>query len=115
MSAESTKIEEATPPTAPERYLRMTIWEHLAELRTRLIRAALGLGVGFSVCWAYREKLLAWLVKPYEHAWIARHFPGAPELQTLSPADVFIGYLQLSLVGGIVCAIPIIFYQLWAF
>lgn len=121
MSAERTNTEEAPltqggpTPDAPERDLRMTIWEHLQELRTRLVRAAIGLGIGFSACWAYREKLLAWLVKPYEHAWFERKFPGAPELQTLSPADVFIGYLQLSLVGGVICAIPIIFYQLWAF
>src|SRR5438270_1460653 len=98
----------ATEPAAPERDVRMTIWEHLGELRNRLIRAALALFVGATVCWVYREKLLAWLVKPYEQAWVARHFPGAPELQTLSPADVFVGYLQLSLVGGVVCAIPII-------
>jgi sec-independent protein translocase protein TatC len=106
---------DVTEPAAPERDIRMTIWEHLGELRNRLIRAALALFVGATVCWVYREKLLAWLVKPYEQAWVARHFPGAPELQTLSPADVFVGYLQLSLVGGVVCAIPIIFYQLWAF
>lgn len=106
---------EEKPPPLPEEEVRMTIWEHLAELRSRIIRAALGVLVSTIVCWVYHERLLALLVKPYERAWIARHFPGAPELQTLSPADVFVGYLQLSLLGGIICAMPVVFYQLWAF
>ena len=36
-------------------------------------------------------------------------------LQTLAPADAFLGYLELSLTAGIVGAAPVIFYQLWAF
>jgi sec-independent protein translocase protein TatC len=99
---------------APEADVKMTIWEHVSELRSRLVRAAIGLFVSTSVCWVFRVKLLAWVVKPYERAWMER-LPGTPELQTLSPADVFVGYLQLSLVGGVILAAPIIFYQLWAF
>src|SRR5271154_285727 len=108
----------ATPqpqPETPERDVKMTIWEHLDELRKRLVRAGIACILGFAFCWTMRQRLLAWLVHPYEKAWVARHFPGAPELQTLAPADVFVGYLQLSLVGGVVIAIPVIFYQLWAF
>ncbi len=104
-----------TPEEAPEADVKMTIWEHLNELRSRLIRAALGVLVATCVAWAYRVQILAWLIHPYEKAWIARKMPGSPELQTLSPGDVFIGYLQLSLVAGIIAAAPIIFYQLWAF
>jgi sec-independent protein translocase protein TatC len=98
----------------PENDVKMTIWEHLAELRKRLIRSALALFACAAVCWTFRVKILEWLLKPYEHAWMAR-FPGPPELLTLSPGDAFLGYLQLAFVAGIVCAIPIIFYQLWSF
>jgi sec-independent protein translocase protein TatC len=99
----------------PEADVKMTIWEHLGELRTRLTRAALGLLAGAVVCWSFREKLLAWLAEPYAVAWRAR-FPHEPiKLQTLAPADAFVNYMQLSLVGGVVIAAPIIFYQLWAF
>jgi sec-independent protein translocase protein TatC len=104
-----------SPTPSPERDIKMTIWEHLAELRNRVVRAAIALIAAAGLCWSQRERLLAWLVHPYEQAWTARHLPGAPELQTLSPADVFVGYLQLSLVGGVVIAIPVIFYQLWSF
>ncbi len=102
-------------PVEPEADVKMTIWEHLDELRKRIIRAALGMAVTTCVCWVFRVKLLAWLLVPYENVWRSRNFPGAPELQTLSPTDAFVGYLQLSLVGGVVAAAPLIFYQLWAF
>src|SRR6516162_2036975 len=105
----------------PEQDSRMTIWEHIAELRSRLLRASLSLLVCACVAWVFRVEILAWLIKPYETAWNARNFLDAQghripaELQTLSPGDVFVGYLQLSFVAGGVAAAPIIFYQLWAF
>ncbi len=115
MSASAMSPAQEPSPPSPESDVKMTIWEHLEELRSRVIRAAIGMLVTTTVCWVYRVKLLAWLLVPYERAWHAHGLPGAPELQTLSPADVFVGYLELSLVGGAVCAAPVIFYQLWAF
>jgi sec-independent protein translocase protein TatC len=94
---------------------KMTIWEHLNELRGRVVRAAIGLLVTSIVAWNFRVKILALLLVPYERAWRQHGMPGAPELQTLSPADAFVGYMQLSIFGGVICAAPIIFYQLWAF
>lgn len=120
MTAEASTTK-SVPPSAegsspsPEGEVKMTIWEHLEELRKRIIRAAIGMLVTTIVAWTFRVRILAWLLHPYEHAWTSRHFPGAPELQTLSPADVFVGYLQLSMVAGFVAAAPIIFYQLWMF
>ena len=107
----------ATPgdQKSPERDVKMTIWEHLDELRKRLVRAALALLFTTILCWTMRTQIFAWLAHPYEVAWVARKFPGAPEFQTLGPADAFVGYLQLSLVAGVVIAIPVIFYQFWAF
>ncbi|MFO0663179.1 MAG: twin-arginine translocase subunit TatC [Polyangiaceae bacterium] len=99
----------------PENDVRMTIWEHLQEFRVRVVRAAIGLFIGTALCWNFRVNILHWLTYPYEREWFERKFPGVPELQTLSPADTFVGYLQLSFVGGFCIAIPIVFYQLWAF
>jgi sec-independent protein translocase protein TatC len=116
MSAGTTeKPPELAPEVGPEGELKMTIWEHLDEFRKRVIRAAIGMLITTIVSWTFRVRILAWLLKPYERAWTSRHFPGVPELQTLSPADAFVGYLQLSMVAGFVAAAPIIFYQLWAF
>jgi sec-independent protein translocase protein TatC len=102
---------DAAPPAEPE--AKMTIWEHLEELRRRVIRAALGVILTTGVAWAFRERLLAELVKPYEHVWF-QHFHKPLVLQTLAPADAFLGYLELSLTAGVVGSAPIIFYQLWS-
>jgi sec-independent protein translocase protein TatC len=105
---------------SPEDDVKMTIWEHLGELRTRVMRSALALVGGATACWAFHEKLLGWITKPYADAWRER-FPELvkagqlPELQTLAPADAFVNYMQLSLVGGVILAAPVIFYQLWSF
>src|SRR5580693_6148689 len=61
--------EEALTHKEPEGDVRMTIWEHLAELRTRLTRAAIGVGIATIACWVYHEKLLHFLVIPYEIQW----------------------------------------------
>jgi sec-independent protein translocase protein TatC len=114
MAAKLEKSDEVTH-VDPEDDVKMTIWEHLGELRSRLMRAALALLGGAILCWTFREKLLSWLAEPYKVAWHQR-FPNAPvELQTLAPADAFVNYMQLSLVGGVVIAMPVIFYQLWSF
>jgi sec-independent protein translocase protein TatC len=99
---------------APERDVRMTIWEHLEELRRRVIRAAAGVVVTTVVAWCFRVELLAWLVIPYQRTWFLK-FNKPLVLQTLAPADAFLGYLELSLTAGIVGAAPVIFYQLWSF
>ncbi|MDB4996228.1 MAG: Twin-arginine translocation protein TatC [Myxococcaceae bacterium] len=107
---------DAPDPEAPEEGdAKMTIWDHLNELRSRVVKAAIGLFISSMVCWAFRVKLLALLIRPYEVAWVTQGMPGKPELQTLGPADVFVGYLQLSIVAGVIAAAPIIFYQLWSF
>lgn len=113
MSADVT-TNDPTPTPTPERDIRMTIWEHLSELRSRVVRAAIGTILCACIAWAFRVELLGWLKKPYVAAWKTK-FTTPLELQTLAPADAFLGYLQLSLVAGGIAAAPIIFYQLWSF
>jgi sec-independent protein translocase protein TatC len=98
----------------PEQDVRMTIWEHLEELRRRIIKASAGIVATMLVAWFFRTQILAWLVTPYQRTWLER-FHKPLVLQTLAPADAFLGYLELSLTAGIVGAAPIIFYQLWSF
>jgi sec-independent protein translocase protein TatC len=106
---------EANKPEVPESDVKMTIWEHLNELRSRLVRSAIGVLICTCVAWAFKERILQWLLRPYIVAWEGKHLPGAPELQGLAPGDIFLGYLELSLVSGVIASAPIIFYQLWAF
>jgi sec-independent protein translocase protein TatC len=101
-------VTTESPPVsaAPEAEVKMTIWEHLGELRVRIIRASLGMIV---------STILAWIEKPYEVAWHSHNLPGPPELINITPGGQFAGYLQLAMTTGAVAAAPIVFYQLWAF
>jgi sec-independent protein translocase protein TatC len=93
----------------------MTFWEHLEELRSRLIRAVLAFAVGCVVAWIYREQLLLWLVTPFMDAWNAQNLGGRAALHFPAPASLFVAYVKLALLGGFVIAFPVILYQLWSF
>lgn len=93
----------------------MSFWDHLNELRSRLVRSILAVAVGVGLAWTYREPLLGWLTRPYANAWVAVGLGNKPFLHFPGPADLFFAYLKLSVIGGFVFALPVIFYQVWAF
>ncbi len=116
MTAPAQAQVPGTPPPedAASAEGKMTIWEHLEELRKRIIKAAIGvLGITI-IAWSFRERLLAELIKPYQRVWV-EHFHRDLVLQTLAPADAFLNYFELALTAGVVGSAPVIFYQLWAF
>jgi sec-independent protein translocase protein TatC len=106
------------PPKAePEPEHAMTLWEHLDELRSRIIRMILAFVGGGIFSWIYREELLGWLTAPFVKAW-PKVGPGAAEQAALhfpSPASLFLAYVRLAMIGGLVFSLPFILYQLWAF
>lgn len=98
----------------PEQHT-MTFWEHLAELRSRLLRMILAFAIGSTVAWVFRETLLMWLTTPFIRAWNDQHLGGTAALHFPAPASLFIAYIKLALLGGFVLALPVMLYQLWAF
>lgn len=100
-----------TPPESEA----MSFWAHLRELRSRLVRSLLAVAVGVGIAWTYREPILAWLTRPYAVAWASLKLSGPPNLHFPGPADLFFSYLKLSMFAGVLFALPVIFYQLWAF
>lgn len=93
----------------------MTFWEHLEELRSRLIKMFVAFLVGAGACWSYREQLLALLTRPFVDAWAHGGVGGKAALHFPAPADLFVAYIKLSVLGGLVVALPWMLYQLWAF
>lgn len=93
----------------------MTLWEHLEELRSRLVKAAFAYALGAAIAWFYREPLLLWIAQPFTEAWAAGHLVGKASLHFGAPAALFMAYLKLALLGGFVLALPLILYQVWAF
>ena len=93
----------------------MTLWEHLEELRGRIVRMAIAFLIGAGICWVYKEKLLAWLTRPFVIAWAENKLGDKASLNFHAPASLFIAYVHLAALAGFVVALPIILYQLWAF
>ena len=50
---------------APEEHQRMTLVEHLAELRSRLFKCIVAVVIGGVVCWIFYNQILEFLVRPY--------------------------------------------------
>jgi sec-independent protein translocase protein TatC len=93
----------------------MTFWEHLDELRKRLIWSVIAFFVGCFAAWGVHEELLSILTKPFIHAWAEQHLHGAPNLNFSAPGAAFTGYFRISMIGGAAMAAPFIFYQVWSF
>src|SRR6185503_14977951 len=86
---------------------RMTIWEHLAELRSRLIRSILAVVVGMTIGFLAYEPVLKFLLAPYKQV-----DPDA-KLYVTSMVEGFTIRMQTSLYLGLVIAMPVILWQLW--
>jgi sec-independent protein translocase protein TatC len=93
----------------------MTIWEHLRELRTRLVRSLLGMVPCVVIAWELREHILDFLVAPLAAAWPAMVGFGEPKLNFANPIDPFMAYVKLSLIVGMLLSSPWLAYQAWSF
>lgn len=94
---------------------RMTLVEHLAELRTRIIRSVLAVAIGVVVVIASYDHVLHFMRGPYEQ--LCRDNPGTLncELQFLGPLEGFSTRLSISTYGGVILALPVILWQIWRF
>ena len=95
--------------------LRMSFLEHLEELRTRIIRMLMGLGVAFLFALVFAGKLWDIISEPAVIALQHLHV-NPPRLAMIQPMEGFsIIWVKLPLLCSIFLASPWILYQLWAF
>jgi len=99
----------------PDGDVPMSFFDHLAELRTRLVRAAIGVVIGFSISFYFVHDLLDLLKRPLQGAWEGANLPGRPNLQVLEIQGALMTDIRLGITGAIFIAGPIIFWQLWKF
>lgn len=87
--------------------------EHLAELRTRLIRALLAFVVGMVICFTVWNPIFNFLTQPICGALDERGQDCGLILIKLQ--EGFFVAVNISLLGGFVLAFPVIAFQLWRF
>ena len=105
----------ALPDTPPD---KMRFWEHLPELRVRIVRSLLIVAVGFAVTYAFRFKLWALAQKPFLEAMARQTHKPVASLDPFAFTDLtepFFSMMRLSLWAAGLLVAPFLFYQLWAF
>jgi sec-independent protein translocase protein TatC len=91
--------------------VKMPLTAHLAELRSRLIKSLVAVGIAFVLCYQFVETLMAWLIAPL------KALDPAAKVQVIGTglAEAFFTKLKVSFIAGIFLASPVIFYQIWRF
>lgn len=107
-------FKEASAPKLKDADDRMTLTQHLAELRTRIIRSVLAIIVGIIVMLAFYDQVLNFMRRPYEQ--LCKQNPNLTcELQFIGPLEGFTTRLSICTYGGIILALPVILWQIWRF
>ena len=85
----------------------MGLLSHLVELRDRLLRMLLAVGIFFLCLFPFSKTILTYLSEP-----LTRH---AGTMQAIDIASPFLIPFKVCLLLSIVLAAPVLLYQIWAF
>jgi sec-independent protein translocase protein TatC len=94
------------PVDAPRDESVMSLVDHLGELRTRLFRSILAVAVGAVFGFVVSDQAISILRSP---------IPDDSPLYFTGLGDAFVIKVKIAIVIGIVLAMPVLLYQLWAF
>jgi len=92
---------------------RFTLFEHLDELRKRLMWAIVALALGVVVAAVFNGLVFDLLLYPLKQ--VRGLDPAAYKLTTFSPAEPFMTSLKIWVVVGIMLAAPFLIWQMWAY
>ena len=100
------------PPTNPHD-VRMSLGDHLEELRFRLILAVVGPLVASVVVFFFGWDIVELLIQPLA---VALEQSGQePQIHPRQIGEAFGVYLKVSFIGGLIIGIPWLVWQLWQF
>lgn len=83
----------------------MSLIDHLGELRKRIFRSIIAVALGSTIGFLVATPVRKFLQEPL----------GGIPLQVLGVGDAFVIQVKIALVIGIILAMPVLLYQLWAF
>jgi sec-independent protein translocase protein TatC len=87
---------------------RMTLIEHLDELRSRIIKVSVAFFGVSIVAWFFRERIFDWLLAPAGDALKGK-------LNVTGVTEQLFTDMKLALYVGFLLTIPVLLYQIWAF
>ncbi|MEN8113832.1 MAG: twin-arginine translocase subunit TatC [Actinomycetota bacterium] len=83
--------------------------QHLVELRSRIVKTLIAVGIGTLLAFFVHEQILDLLSRPYHVA-----VPDG-DLAYFKPTEAFSVVMRVSLFGGFILASPVVLYQAWRF
>jgi sec-independent protein translocase protein TatC len=86
-----------------------TLVEHLTELRDRLIRSLIAVGLFSILAWNFKEFFFSIIRAP-----ILPYLPNEGLVYT-APTDKFMAFLKVCFLSGVIMATPVWVYQFWKF
>ncbi len=95
---------------SPNELPKMTLLEHLDELRKRVMKALIAPAIAFIGCWSFRERIGDFLARP-----IYEVLPEGTKLAFLGISDPFVLYFKMTALVAFFVASPFVFYQVWKF
>jgi sec-independent protein translocase protein TatC len=90
---------------------RMTVVEHLSELRRRIVISIIAVTLGAIVAFIFSESIIRFLITYYREATAGEK----NALIFLGPLDAFLTRIKIATYGGIVLALPVWLFELWRF
>jgi sec-independent protein translocase protein TatC len=101
-------------PDGPPDDKRMTLPEHLEELRSRVTKAVIALGATLLLTMSFQEPIMMYLTWPHARA-VQDLEASQQKLKVFSYPESFFTAFKMSLVAALLIASPFIIYQIWAF
>jgi len=89
---------------------KMPFTDHLGELRKRLIRILIVLGIGLGGCWFYKDLLFQVITRP-----LYQVLPENSHMIYTSLPEAFFNYIKICFYTSLVLTSPYTLYQLWKF
>jgi sec-independent protein translocase protein TatC len=92
---------------------RMSFFDHLVELRKRIINSAIAIAIGMGIGVGVSNKVFGYLARPMLSALRSAHFED--KLVYTNPTGALSMIINLGLYLGLVIASPVVLYQVWLF
>ena len=93
---------------------RMSLVEHLTELRDRLIKVVAAVALGMVVAFFFYPQIFDFLIAPYQDQAGDSALAGG-KLLIVDPLEGFSVRMKLAMYGGVAIAMPVILWQIWRF
>ena len=89
---------------------KMPLTEHLIELRKRLTNSLIAIGIGFCVCYYFKDFLFTIITRP-----LTAVLPKSSYLIYTGLTQAFFTYMKIAFFASLILTSPFLMYQIWKF